>query len=66
MLAHIVTDEQRGNRPKAARRCAVALGSPLGASRRWPGGQRARGVRRSYPVGFPRRSRFAYLVESGS
>ena len=25
----IVTDEQRSNRPKAARRCAVASGSPL-------------------------------------
>ena len=25
----IVTDEQRSNRPNAARRCAVALGSPL-------------------------------------
>jgi hypothetical protein len=26
---NIVTDEQRSNRPKSARRCAVALGSPL-------------------------------------
>jgi hypothetical protein len=37
MLAHIMTDEQRSNRPKSARPFGVALGSPLGASQRLPG-----------------------------
>jgi len=53
---------QRSNGPKAARRFAVALGSPLEGVGRLVRDHQARPAPTSYPARFPVRSQCLYLA----